>query len=104
MLFVLGAFLCAGFGQPVPTSDAAPMGAMAGMVMDTGDTGSVPMPCKSNLPDCFSGIGCIFVVALPPGYTPTETQLAWSRIIYVSVAASHAGMSLEPDIGPPIHA
>lgn len=73
------------------------------MAMDTGDSSGMPMPCKSNIPNCFSSIGCVFMVALPPAYTPTETQLTWSRIVYSSVASSQKGMSLEPDIGPPIH-
>ena len=104
MLFVLGAFLCAGIVQPVPTADAAPTDGMAGMsmAMDAGDTGSVPMPCKSNLPNCFSSIGCIFMAALPPTYAPTATPLAWSRIVYASVTGARAGTSLEPDLGPPI--
>jgi len=104
MLFVLGAFLCAGLGRPVPTADAAPVSGMAGMATDIGGTGSVPMPCKSDLPNCFSCIGCIFTAALPPAYTLTPTQPTWSRIVYASVTASHAGTSLEPDLGPPIHA
>lgn len=104
MLFVLGAFLCAGLGQPVPTADAAQMSGMAGMsAMDMGGAGGVPMPCKSTLPNCFSGIGCIFMVALPPVYTPTAIQLAWSRIVYANVNASPAGMAIAPDLGPPIH-
>ena len=74
------------------------------MAMDMGDTGSMPMPCKSKLPNCFSSIGCIFMVALPPAYTPTATQLTWLRVVYTSVTSSQAGMSLEPDLGPPIHA
>ena len=106
MLFVLGAFLCAGLGQSVPNADAAPPGGMAGMSMavDMADSGSMPMPCKGNLPHCFSSIGCIFLVALPSIHTPTATPLAWSRIVYASVTASRAGMSREPDLGPPIQA
>lgn len=103
MMFVLGTFVCAGLGQPMPTADAAPAGGMAGMSVAMGDTGSMPMPCKSTLPDCFSSIGCIFMVALPPAYTPVATHLIWSRIVYASVSASPTGMSLEPDLGPPIH-
>ena len=74
------------------------------MAMDMGDSGSMPMPCKSNLPNCFSSIGCIFMVAIPPAYTPTATPLTWSRVVYASVSSSQVGMSLEPDLGPPIHA
>jgi hypothetical protein len=102
MLLVLGAFLCVGLGQSMPSADAAPTG--DGMTMDMGDGGTMPMPCKGKIPDCYSGIGCIFMVALPPAYTPTATPLAWSRIVYASVTASRAGTSLEPDLGPPIHA
>ena len=106
MLIVLGSFLCIGLGQPMPSADAAPMGDMSGMsmTMGMGDGGTMPMPCKGKIPDCYSSMGCIFMVALPPGYTPTATQLVWSRVVYPGVASSHAGLSFEPDLGPPIHA
>lgn len=105
MMFTLSAFLCAGLGQHVPTVAAAPMSSMAGVspAMDMGNSDSVPMPCKSNLPKCFSSIGCIFLVALPPAHAQAVTRLAWSRIVYASVTAYRAGMTLEPDLGPPIH-
>ena len=105
MLVVLSAFLCAGLGQTMPTAAATPTGGMIGMstAMDMGDTSSMPMPCKSKLPYCFSSIGCIFMVALLPAYAPAATPLAWSRIVYSSVNASRVGTSLEPDLGPPIH-
>ena len=106
MLIVLGAFLCVGLGQPMPSAGAGPTGSMAGMSMtiDMGDGGTMPMPCKGKIPNCYSSTGCIFMVALPPAYTPTATQLVWSRVVYPGVASSHAGLSLEPDLGPPIHA
>ncbi len=100
MAFVLGAFLCAGLGQPMPVAEAASMPGMT-MAMDGAD--GMPMPCKNTVLNCFTDIGCIFIVALPPAYTPTVVQLAWSRIVYASVTASHVGMSLKPDPGPPIH-
>ncbi len=103
--FVIGASLCADFGRVLSRADAAPIRGTAAIAMDTG---SVAMPRKSNLPNGFSDIGGIFMAALPPAYTPPAytppaTQLAWSRIVYASVIASHAGMSLEPTLGPPIH-
>ena len=108
LLFVLGAFLCAGIARPMPTANAAPMGGMAGMsmamAMDMGDAGGEPLPCKSNLPNCFSCIGCISMAALPPANILTATQLTWSRIVYASTTASHSGMSFQPDLGPPIQA
>lgn len=106
MFFVLGAFLSAGMMLPVPTADAAPMDGMVGISspMDMGDPGNSPIPCKSTLPNCFSGIGCIFMVALPPAYTPTGSPVSWSAVVYASFAAPLAGTSLEPDLGPPIHA
>lgn len=101
MFSMIAAFLCAGLGQLTPTADAA---SMPGMTMATDSGGSTPPPCKSSIPNCVTDIGCIFMVALPLAYTPTVAQHAWSRIFYASTTASHAGMSLEPDLGPPIHA
>lgn len=110
MLIVLGAFMCVGIGQPMPFAQATPTSDMPGMsmTMDMGDGSAMPMPmpmpCKGKIPNCYSSMGCIFMVALPPAYTPTATQLAWSRVVYASVASRHAGLSLQPDLGPPIHA
>ncbi len=68
MLIVLGAFLCVGLGQPMPSADANPTGDMAGMsmTMDMSHDGNMPMPCKGKIPDCYSSMGCIFMAALPP--------------------------------------
>lgn len=99
MLFVLGAFLCAGLGQWTMSADAAPMAGLT-MTMDSG--GGMPMPCKSSLPNCVSDIGCIFMVALPAAFVPTMTQLTWSRLTYQNTISVLAGRSLEPAIGPPI--
>lgn len=106
MFFALGAFLCAGLMSAAPTADAAPMDGMAGMssAMDMGDAGNGPTPCKSSLPNCFSSIGCIFMVALPPAHIPTGSPIPWSAVVYASLDALLAGKSLEPDLGPPIHA
>ena len=106
MFLVLGAFLCAGLTLPASTADAIPMDGMIAMSasMDMGDAGNAPMPCKSTLPNCFSSIGCIFMVALPPAYTPTSSPVAWSAVVYASFTAPLAGMSRKPDLGPPIHA
>ena len=104
MLFVLAAFLCVGLGQPMPSADAATTGDGMSMMMDMGDGSTMPMPCKGKIPDCFSSVGCIFMVALPPAHTSTATLLVWSRVVYPSATSSHAGTLLEPDLGPPIQA
>ena len=106
MLIVLGAFLCVGLGQALPSADTTPTGGIAerSMTMAMGGGGTTPMPCKGKIPDCYSSMGCIFMAALPPTYTPTAAQPVWSRVVYPSVASWHSGLSLEPDLGPPIHA
>ena len=100
MLVVLGAFLCAGFSQPMPATPAAPGASMAGMAMDGGD--GAPMPCTSLVPGCYSDIGCIFMIALPPDYLPTAVPLTWSRVTYAVSGSARPGLSFEPDLGPPI--
>lgn len=76
---------------------------MQGMTMAIVGADGMQMPCKSTVPNCVSDAGCIFMVALPPAYIPTVAHLTWSRIVYASVIASHAGTSPKPDLGPPIH-
>jgi len=93
-LLLLGAFLCAGLVQPMPTAAAASMSDMAsmpGMTMHHHDT--APMPCKSPIPTCCSDIGCIAMVALPPAFTPTVQPLVWSRVTYANFASAPAGVS-----------
>lgn len=99
MLAVLGAFLCAGFSQPAPAALAAPGAPMAGMA---GMADGAPAPCKSLLPGCYSDAGCIFMVALPLSFTPTAIRLAWSRVSYAVSVDAPPGMTLAPDLGPPI--
>jgi hypothetical protein len=108
-LLMLGAFLCAGLAQAMPTAVAtsmastpgmSDMASMPGMSMHQHDT--APMPCKGPIPNCCGDIGCIAMVALPPGFTPTVQPLVWSRVTYANFALAPAGVSPEPDLGPPI--
>jgi hypothetical protein len=114
MLFVLGVFLVAGIGHPMPIAQLSPMTAVTTMPdmpmhshmhatanMHGGDH-QAPIPCKSPLPNCDSCVGCIFMVALPSALTPTLVPMVWSAVNYVNVAAVSVGVALQPDLGPPI--
>ena len=61
-----------------------------------------PIPCKAPMPNCDSLVGCVFMVALPPVFTPTAVPTAWLPVNYVNVAAVPVGVALQPDLGPPI--
>jgi hypothetical protein len=110
MLFVLGVFLVAGIGHPVPIAQLSPISAvttMTDMPMHAianvhGDDHQAPIPCKSPLPNCDSSFCCIFMVALPPVLMPTLVPMVWSPVNYVNVAAVPVGLAHQPDLGPPI--
>jgi hypothetical protein len=114
--FVLGVFLVAGLGHQMPIVQTSPMTAetmMPGMPAHMhshmhaaanaqGGDQQAPTPCKAPLPNCDSSVGCIFMVALPPAFTPTAVPMAWSRVNYVNLAAVPVGFAPQPDLGPPI--
>lgn len=106
--FVIGAFLGTGFMQPTLTAQSASASdAMSGMIMaDSSPSLPTDMPCKGKgkgkVPDCFSSMGCIFMLALPTTFTPSETMLPWSLVSYADAIDTRGGRSVEPDIGPPI--
>jgi hypothetical protein len=111
MLFVLGVFIVAGLGHPMPILQTSPMTAVAAMPempqhmyahhMHAADH-QAPIPCKAPMPNCDSSVGCIFMVALPPAFIPTAVPMAWSRVNYINVAAVPVGVAPQPDLGPPI--
>ena len=107
VVFVLSAFLGAGFVQAMPTLQiaAAAQDEMSATTMADGGPG-MPMnsPCKGKVPNCYGSMGCLFMVALPTAVTLSETTLSWSRVTYPMVVGTRPGRSVEPAIGPPIRA
>ncbi len=89
----------AGAGQTVMGVDCARM-AM------NGDATLAPMkqvPCKGISLDCATQLGCICSPSLPAPPAALGSPIAYGRLAYWPLpAAAHAGLSIEPNLFPPI--
>jgi hypothetical protein len=66
---------------------------------------SAPMkqaPCKGISLDCANQVGCISSPALPAPSTALGSPTANGRVAYWSPLVSRAGLSIKPDLFPPI--
>jgi hypothetical protein len=60
-------------------------------------------PCKRISLDCASQLGCICSPALPAPPPALASPVAWGRLSYwPHLADAHAGLSIEPNLFPPI--
>jgi hypothetical protein len=60
------------------------------------------VPCKGISLDCAKQVGCISSPALPAPSTALWSPTAYVRVAYCSPLASRAGLSIKPDLFPPI--
>ena len=103
MLLMLGVFATAVVGAQLP----APKPSAAGMMMAAqglagDDEAMADMPCKGVVPGCYTALGCMFLVALPPMFLPNAARLHWGDVSYWAVSIAHVGRSVMPALGPPI--
>ena len=56
--------------------------------------------CKGISLDCGKQLGCISSPALPAPSTALTPPTVYGRVVYWSVPASRAGLSLKPDLFP----
>jgi hypothetical protein len=59
-------------------------------------------PCKGISVDCAEELGCISSPALPALSSALASPTAYGRAAYWPPLASQAGLSLKPDLFPPI--
>jgi hypothetical protein len=62
------------------------------------------VPCKGISLDCANQLGCISSQALPAPSTALGSPTAYGYVAYWPPLAWRAGLSLEPDLFPPIAA
>ncbi|MGH6847872.1 MAG: hypothetical protein ACREC0_10660 [Methylocella sp.] len=119
LIFLTGlAFLVGAGAQALPSARLmAPALAGAGqtvmgvdclrMAMN-GDATPAPMkqvPCKGISLDCATQLGCISSPALPAPSTALGFPIAYGRLAYwAPLAAAHDGLSIKPNLFPPIAA
>jgi len=60
------------------------------------------MPCKGIMPDCVKQMGCIGSPNVPSRSAEMQMRVSYTRVIYWSLAEERTGLSIEPDLFPPI--
>ena len=62
----------------------------------------MPTPCKGTMPGCTDVIVCGLSAALPAHVTATSHEPIWTSASYGAVVDSREGLSVQPDLVPPI--
>jgi hypothetical protein len=94
------AFLVGATVQLVPFNLAeTQMGVRADMA--GGCAGPQP-PCTGHMPNCIDHLGCLTLPALPTAPVSTPIRFLWITIAYDFAAASLPGLTVEPELSPPI--
>ena len=102
-LLTLGLMLALVVGttsQLMPSSVAHPdMGLRADMT--GGDAGPQP-PCTGHMPNCIDHLGCLTVSALPASPVAIAVALEWTSLNYDFAPTPLFGISVKPELSPPI--
>jgi len=107
------AFLVGAAVQAMPPAEFMASACMGAVKTSTGDCCAnmamkghpAPMkkvPCKGISLDCAKEVGCISSPALPAPSTALATPTFYARVAYWLPAVSGAGLSIKPDLFPPI--
>jgi hypothetical protein len=83
------------------------MGEDCATMMVHGNAALAPMkqPCKRIPFDCATQLGCICSPALPSPLTALASPVAWELLSYwPRLAAASVGLSIKPNLRPPIAA
>ena len=94
------AFLVGATVQLVPCSSTQmDMGVRADM---GGGCAAPQTPCTGHMPSCIDHVGCVTVPALPASPASMPIAFRWTMISYDFAAASLAGLTVKPELSPPI--
>jgi hypothetical protein len=63
---------------------------------------SAPTPCKGTMAGCADMLGCGLSTGLPAHATAAAHKLTWISAVYRAIADARVGLSVKPDLGPPI--
>lgn len=94
------AFLVGMTAQLMPSSMAATH-MIVSADMGGGCAGPQP-PCTGHMPNCLDHGGCITVSALPASPTAIAVPVEWTSLDYDVAPQALAGISIEPELSPPI--
>jgi hypothetical protein len=86
--------------QLLPSSMAiGEMGARTDMA--GGCDGPQP-PCTGHMPNCVDHVGCLTVSALPASPVSVAVAFEWASLDYDLSPESLSGISVKPELSPPI--
>ena len=94
------AFVAGVTAQLMPSSMAAPQMTMSDDAVG-GCDGPQP-PCTGHMPNCIDHVGCITVSALPASSGSISVPVEWISLDYDLLPESLAGISVKPELSPPI--
>jgi hypothetical protein len=84
-------------------SVSADQPAMPMATMDmSGDCDNPAPPCKGMTPACIVSMGCLMIVAVPAAPLAASVPFKWGTVSYASSVAPLDGVSIEPELFPPI--
>ena len=66
------------------------------------DHGPVSSPCTDKMPGCADMLGCGIGASLQAPAPVLMAQPAWTLVAYWPVTEQLNGLSVQPDLGPPI--
>ena len=86
--------------QLLPSSMAVgEMGVRADMAV--GRAGPQP-PCTGHMPNCVDHVGCVTLSALPASPVLVAVAFEWTSLDYDLAPESLPGISVKPELSPPI--
>lgn len=94
------AFLVGVTGQLMPASMAGPQMTMRADM--AGGCACPQPPCNGHMPNCLDHGGCITVSALPASPTLIAVPVEWLSLDYDFARRALAGISVKPELLPPI--
>jgi hypothetical protein len=86
--------------QLIPSSMAAPQVTVSTDM--AGGCAGPHAPCTGQMPNCIDQAGCIAVSALPASPTSIAVPVEWTSLGYDLVPESLTGISVQPELSPPI--
>ncbi len=94
------AFVVGVTAQLMPSSMA--QGPIAVSAKMAGGCDGPQPPCTGHTPSCVDRIGCITVSALPTSPAAIAVPVEWTSLDFHLALESLAGLSVKPDLSPPI--
>jgi hypothetical protein len=85
--------------QLLPSSMAETTTVSSGM---TGCCDSPQSPCTGHMPNCLDHGGCISVSVLPTSPATIAVPVEWTLLAYDLAQQALAGISVKPELSPPI--